>query len=56
MNLDFSNNGIDYSVPTLSISAVLGLIQKPFDQKSVAEKTFNKHFNNPESQYYQKTI
>lgn len=56
MNLDFSNSGINYSIPTLSISAVLGLIQKPFDQQAVAEKTFNKHFNNPESQYYQKTI
>lgn len=54
--LDFSNKDINYSLPTLSISAVLGLIQKPFDQQGVAEKTFNKHFNNPESQYYQKTV
>ena len=53
---DFNPVKIDYSLPTLSISAVLGLIQEPFDQKVVAEKTYNKHFNNPDSQYYQKTI
>ena len=47
---------IDKSLPYISISQVLGLIQEPFDQKGVAEKTYNKHFNNPESQYYQKTI
>lgn len=53
---DFNYVNIDRTLPTLSISSVLGLIQEPFDQKGVAEKTYNKHFNNPESQYYQKTV
>lgn len=41
---------------TLSISNVLGLIQEPFDQIGVATKTYNKHFNNPNSEYYQMTV
>ena len=47
---------IDKSLPTISISTVLTMLQEPFDQKGVAEKTYNKNFNNPESQYYQKSI
>jgi len=54
--LDFSNSNIDKSKSMLTISAVLGLLAKPFDQQGVAQKTFDKHFNNPESQYYQKTV
>lgn len=41
---------------TLSISNVLGLIQEPFDQIGVATKTYNKHFNNTNSEYYQMTV
>jgi len=40
----------------LSISAVLGLLEEPFDQIGVATKTFNKHYNNPNSEYYHKTV
>lgn len=40
----------------LSISSVLGMLEEPFDQISVATKTYNKHFNNPNSEYYQKSI
>ena len=43
---------IDKSVPTLSISAVLGLIAKPADQERMLENTYNKHYNNPDSEYY----
>lgn len=41
---------------TISISSVLGLISEPFDSEGVATKTYNKHFNNPNSEYYQMTV
>lgn len=41
---------------SISISAVLGLISEPFDSQGVATKTYNKHFNNPNSEYYQMTV
>lgn len=40
----------------LSISQVLGMLVEPFDSKGVAQKTHDKHFNNPESQYYQMSV
>ena len=40
----------------LSISAVNGILKKPFDKEGVATNTFNKHFNNPNSEYYQMTV
>lgn len=40
----------------ISISSVLGLLEEPFDQIGVATKTYNKHYNNPESEYYHKTV
>ena len=40
----------------LSISAVLGLLEEPFDQIGVATKTYNKHHDNPNSEYYQKSV
>ncbi len=40
----------------LSISGVLGLIKEPFDQIGVATKTYNKHHDNPNSEYYGLTI
>ena len=40
----------------LSISAVLGLLEEPFDQIGVATKTYNKHYDNPNSEYYHKTV
>ena len=43
---------IDKSLKTLSISATLGLIAKPVDQERMLENTYNKHYDNPESQYY----
>ena len=53
--IDFSNDWVDNSLPYISISQVLGLLSEPFDKDNVAQKTFDKHFNNPESQYFQKT-
>lgn len=53
---DFSNINIDKIIPTVSISAILGMLEKPFDQLGVAEKTYNKHHNNPNSEYYQMTV
>lgn len=39
----------------ISISAVLELIDEPFDSDTVAQRTFEKNFDNPESKYYQMT-
>lgn len=52
---DFTNININRSLPKISISTILGMIQEPFDRDRVVELTFNKHFNNPESQYYHKS-
>ena len=52
---DFSNVNIDKTLPTISISSVLSYLAHPFDRDKVVENTYNKHFNNPESQYYHKT-
>lgn len=54
--IDFSNKFVDKSLPTISISEILSLLQEPFDQKGVALKTYENHFNNPESKYYQKSV
>jgi hypothetical protein len=34
----------------------LGLISEPFDSEGVATKTYNKHFNNPNSEYYKMSV
>lgn len=52
---DFSNSNVDYDLPRISISQIIGMIEEPFDKERVLELTYNKHFNNPDSQYYQKT-
>ena len=53
---DFSNAWVNRNIPMISISNVLDSLEHPFDQQGVAEKTFNKHFNNPDSEYYQMTV
>lgn len=40
----------------VSISDVLGLVATPFDSEGVAQKTHDKHFNNPHSEYYQMSV
>lgn len=52
---DFSNVNIDKTLPSISISAILSYIAHPFERDKVVEATYNKHYNNPESQYYQMT-
>ena len=52
---DFSNINVDRTLKTISISSVLGYLTHPFERDKVVEATYNKHHDNPESQYYQKT-
>lgn len=53
---DFSNENIDYSLPRISITECLNMLETPFDKEGVAQKTYEKNFNNPESKYYQMTV
>lgn len=53
---DFSNINVDKTLPTISITTILGMLEEPFDQQGVAQKTHDKHFNNPDSEYYQMTV
>lgn len=53
IELNFLNENINTSLPYLSISQVLGLIATPKDQALMLENTYNKHYNNPDSEYYQ---
>lgn len=39
-----------------SISSILGELIEPFDREGVALKTYNNHFNDESSKYYQMTI
>lgn len=48
------NEGLEFS-NGLSVSKILGYITPEFDKESVAQKTYERHFNNPQSKYYQKT-
>lgn len=50
--IDF-NRYFDKNAKKISISNALDMLFSPFDSDSVAQKTFEKHFNNPESEYYQ---
>ena len=54
--IDFSNLDIDKSIRKVSISNALDMLFTPFDSEGVAQNTYNKHFNNPESEYYQLTV
>lgn len=56
MALDFTNGWVDTEKPIISISKVLEMIQTPFNQEEVAQKTYNKRFNDPTSEYYQMTV
>lgn len=50
--LNFLNENIDRSLSYISISKVLELVAQPKDQEKMLENTYNKHYNNPESEYY----
>lgn len=55
-NLKFDNSWVNKEAPYISISEVNGLISKPFDSDAIAQKTYDKNFNNPESKYYQMSV
>lgn len=54
--IDFSNLDVDTSIRKVSISNALDMLFTPFDSEGVAQNTYNKHFNNPESEYYKMTV
>lgn len=39
-----------------SVSKIVAAIHKPFEKEAVAQKTFDKHFNDPESKYYHMSV
>lgn len=39
-----------------AITSLLSKLVKPFDQFAIATKTYNRHYENPESQYYHKSV
>lgn len=39
-----------------SASKIVEAVKYPFDKEAVAQKTFEKNFNNPDSEYYQMTV
>lgn len=53
-NIKFEHINGDFEI--ISISEVNGLIKNPFDKIGVATNTYNKHFNNEESEYYHMTV
>lgn len=53
--IDFSNLNVDSKLRKISISSLLGTIITPFDSEGVSQKTFEKHYNNPQSEYYHMT-
>ena len=50
INIDFSKN--IKGTTNISISKVLTYLANPKDQEKMLENTYNKHYNNPESEYY----
>ena len=55
-NIDFSNSNIDFDKPRLSISQIIGMLEKPFDRENVAQKTYNKYHDDQNSEYYGLTV
>lgn len=51
--INFKNDWVDKSIPTISISEVIDMMKEPFDKDAVVERTYNKHHDNPNSEYYQ---
>jgi len=54
--IDFSNVNINKALKKISISTALDTLFTPFDTEGVAANTYNKHFNNPQSEYYHMTV
>ena len=53
--IDFSNLNIDTNIKKVSISSLLTTIITPFDSEGVSQKTYEKHYDNPQSEYYHMT-
>jgi len=53
--IDFSNLNIDKSIKKISISNALDMLFTPFDSEGVAQKTYEKNYDNPQSEYYHMT-
>ena len=45
-----------YKVCPYSVSKIVAAMHKEFDKEAVAQKTFNLHFDDPESKYYHMSI
>lgn len=54
--LNFSNDWVDKTKQTISITALLNMMEEPFNQDAVAERTFSKHYNDEKSEYYHMTV
>ena len=50
--IDISRNNELSQFKSISISKVITLITQPKDQEAMLENTYNKHYNNPDSEYY----
>lgn len=50
--IDFSKKNELSLVPSVSISAAISMLATPKDQEAMLENTYNKHYNNPASEYY----
>ena len=56
LNFKQVNESIDKTKKTLSISALVTMLQDKFDSQGVATKTHEKHYNDPDSQYYHMSV
>ena len=45
-----------YSKCKYSVSKIVEVMHEPFDKEGVANKTFSKHFNDPNSKYYHMSV
>ena len=45
-----------YSKCKYSVSKIIEVMHEPFDKEGVANKTFSKHFNDPNSKYYHMSV
>lgn len=58
-DLVFQEKGHKYFVKgreLISVSNLIHKFQEHFDEKSVAQRTYKSHFNNPDSKYYQMSV
>lgn len=45
-----------YKACPYSVSKIVEVLHKPFEKEKVAQKTFDKHFDDPESKYYHMSV